>query len=574
LALLAIAVYLPSLSGEFLWDDNTSVTESEIVHDPGGWWKAWVAPPRSHPDYFPLTTTAFWLQWRLWGLNPVGYHCISVLLHAGCVVLFHRLLRELKFPGAWAAAALVAVHPVNVESVAWIAEQKNLLCLIFALPAFQYFVRWHRDGGARDYRISLGCHAAALAAKASVVGLPVAFAAYLFWRGVRPGKRELLGLAPFLLASLLFGLLVIHFQHHRAMGAWSIEMPGLLARIGGASSAWWFYLGKILWPMPLATLYPRWTIDPPQAIHLFAALVIAVGLGVLWRGPSREFRSVAFGLTVFSLLLAPALGFIKMSFMRYGLVADHFQHLALPAVGATLVCGGAALLPGRSLVWKRLSQTLVIGFGVLFCGLTWQRAALHASHDALWKDALAKNRSIAQPHNILGSIAAAKGDFPAAEGHFREAVRLQPGDAQALTNLGLTFADRGRLPEALPWFQQAAEAAADGSHPPAFVNLARTHLQLGQSEAGLRVLGSAAERFPENLLLNSAAGASLLLAGKPAEALAFLERSERLDPRGASTKFYLAQALGALGRGAEAAGKQEEAERLDPTLRGARMPAM
>jgi tetratricopeptide (TPR) repeat protein len=385
-------------------------------------------------------------------------------------------------------------------------------------------------------------------------------------------RRELLALAPFLLASLLFGLLVIHFQHHRALGVWHIAMPGLLARIAGAASAWWFYLGKILWPIPLATLYPRWTIDPPQPVPLLSAAVITLGLVVLWKSQRREFRAAAFGFTVFSLLLAPALGFIKMSFMRYGLVADHFQHLALPAVGATLVCGGTAVLSGKSPRWTQLGRLLGIAFGIFFCAITWQRAALHSSHEALWKDTAAKNPASAQPHNILGSIAASRGDFIAAEGHFREAIRLQPGDAHALTNLGLTFADRGRLAEALPWLQQATAAAADGHHPPAFVNLARTHLQLGQKEEGLRVLEDAAARFPENLLLNSAAGASLLLAGKPAQALPCLQRSEQIDPKSASTKFYLAQTLAALGRAADAAEKQREAERLDPTLRGATLP--
>jgi len=572
LFLLAVVIYFPSLGGGFLWDDNTSVTESEIVRNPGGWWQAWFSPPPSHPDYFPLTTDVFWLQWRLWGDHPFGYRLVNLLLHGGCAVLLWRLLREMALPAAWAAAAWVAVHPVNVESVAWIAELKNVLCLACALPAVQYFVRWTRTDSPRDYRISLACHGAALAAKASVVALPLVLVAFLFWRGPRPGKREALAIAPFLLLSLVFGLLVMHFQHQRAMGDWEILMPGLLSRIGGAASAWWFYAGKALWPLNLATIYPRWAIDPPQSWQLLLAVATLAALVILWRLPSQPARAAAFGLSAYSLLLAPALGLIKMSFMRHGLVADHFQHLALPALGSTLVCGGAALMAARPLLWRRVALGLFGVSALLFFGLSWQRALLHANQEALWEDALTKNPQSPAPHVNLGSIHAGRGAFPAAENHFREAIRLGPEDARTLTNLGLTFADRGRYEEAAPWFRKAVALSGRAAYPPAHLNLARALVQLNQQEEGIRVLAQAADRFPDNLLINSAAGASLVLAGKPAEALPCLERSERLDPRGAATKFYLAAAFQALGRNREAAEKRAEAIRLDPSLNGAKLP--
>jgi tetratricopeptide (TPR) repeat protein len=482
------------------------------------------------------------------------------------------LLRELALPAAWAAAVWVAVHPVNVESVAWIAELKNVLCLAFALPCFQYFVRWRRTGSPRDYRISLACHGAALAAKASVVALPLVLLAYLFWRGSRPGKREALAIAPFLLLSLVFGLLVMHFQHQRALGDWEIVMPGLLSRIGGAASAWWFYLGKVIWPLNLTTIYPRWGIDPPRVGQLLSGLVAVAGLVALWRFPSPAARATAFGLTAYTLLLAPALGLIKMSFMRHGLVADHFQHLALPALAATLVCGGASLTAARSLVWRRAACGLLCVSGLVCFGLSWQRAGLHANQEALWEDALIKNPQSPLPHANLGTIHAGRGEFPAAETHFREAIRLGPEDARTLTNLGLTFVDRGRPEEAVPWLRKAVALSDRFAYPPAHLNLARALVQANQQVEGLRVLAQAADRFPDNLLINSAAGASLVLAGKPAEALPCLERSERLEPRGAATKFYLAAALQALGRNREAAEKRAEAIRLDPSLNGAQLP--
>lgn len=559
LALLAIAVYLPSLGGEFLWDDNTSVTESEVVHDPGGWWKAWVAPPRSHPDYFPLTTTAFWLQWRLWGLNPAGYHWVSVLLHAGCVVLFHRLLRELKFPGAWAAAALVAVHPVNVESVAWIAEQKNLLCLIFALPAFQYFVRWHRDGAGRDYQISLGCHAAALAAKASVVGLPVLFAAYMIWRDGRFGRRSLRVLLPFIGLSVAFAGLVIHFQHERAVGEWQIVMPGLPGRIGGAALAFWFYLGKAVWPFPLATIYPQWNLQFQLAWPLGLAFLTIGGLGALWGLRAGRFRGLAFGLTGYGVLLGPTLGLVKMSFLRHAPVADHFQHLALPALVGTLVVSGFMVAgQWRAQTGRRAGALFLVGIGLWFGGLSWQRAALHGSHEALWRDALAKNPASPQPHQMLGTIAALRGENASAEIRFRRAIDL--GSPEALINLGITLCNAGRFEEAIPWLQRGATAGVNPGQ--AYAQWARALVELNRTEEALGVLEEGATRYPGNLLINSAAGAAFVMARQPAKALGFLERCERLAPRDVGTKLSIAQALEALGRGREAAEKQAEARRI------------
>jgi Flp pilus assembly protein TadD len=559
LAFLAIAVYLPSLGGEFLWDDNSSVTESEIIRDAGGWWKAWIAPPRSHPDYFPLTTTSFWVQWRLFGDHPMGYRLVSVLLHASSVVLLWRLLRELALPGAWLAAAWMAIHPVNVESVAWIAEQKNLLCLVFALPAFQSFVRWHRTGAPGDYRLALACHAAALASKASVVALPLVFTAYLFWRGTRPGKREVLALAPFLACSLAFGLLVIHFQHQRAVGAWEIAMPSWPGRIGGAAMAFWFYLGKALWPFSLATIYPRWPLDPPQAGQILLALATAGGLATLWIAPGGRnwLRGLAFGLTTYALLLAPALGLIKMSFMRHSLVADHFQHLALPALLATAVATGA----GAATRWPRLRarpQAANAGLaivGVILATLSWQRAALHGSHEALWQDALAKNPGSAQPYQMLGTIAALRGDTAAAETQFRRAIAL--GSPEASTNLGITLCNAGRFEDALPLLRRGAESGISPGQ--SYTQWARALTELDRTGEALGVLEAGANRYPENILLNSAAGASFVMALQPAKALEFLERCERLASNDPQTKLYLAQALEALGRDREAAEKRAAA---------------
>lgn len=564
LFLLAAAIYLPSWQGEFLWDDDTSVTESEIIQDPGGWWKAWVAPPHSHPDYFPLTTTSFWMEWHLWGDHPAPYRVANILLHATCALLLWRLLVAMGLPAAWWAAAIFAVHPVNVESVAWIAERKNLLAMVFAIPAFHAFVNWTESADSRSYWPALGFFALALAAKASVVALPLVFLGYLWWKnGKLPGLGDFRRVVPFLLLSLGFGLLVVHFQHTRAVGNWEIVMPGLLARLAGAVKSYWFYVGKVLWPFPLATIYPRAILEPVSFLSWVLVGMTLGGIGALWLGARPWSRSLAFGLTAYGLLLAPALGFIEMSFMKYSLVADHFQHLALPALIATVVCGCASLSQPFPVLVRRLP---LVGTGVIviLASLTWSWAGVHATHEGLWRDQLAKFPKTSLAHNILGTILSGQGKLTQAEEHFRQASAMVPHDPIILTNLGTVTMAQGRDAEAAEWLRQTMRTRS--GDPRAFISLAVLQIKGGDLEGGLDLLKEGAHRYPKNAEVTSAAGASLLLDDRPAEAIPFLTQCEQIEPRNAFVKWDLARAYEALGQHEQARTYRRAALELNPDL--------
>jgi len=569
LVLLALAVYLPSWRGGFLWDDDTSVTESEIVKDAGGWWKAWVAPPPSHPDYFPLTTTTYWMEWRLWGANPVGYRAFNILLHALCVLLLWRLLREMKLPGAWWAAAIFAVHPVNVESVAWIAERKNVLAMVFAIPAFQAFVRWDTTRVAKWYWAALALFVAALAAKASVVALPVVFFAYQWWRhGRLPDRAELRAAVPFLAASFLFGILVLHFQHTRAMAEWQIPMGGMVSRTCGAAQAYWFYLSKAVWPFGLTTIYPKWSIDPLQAWQVVLAMGTALMVGGLWFTRAASLRALAWALTAYGLLLLPALGLIKMSFMRYSPVADHFQHLALPVIVATVVCGSEALLQ-RAGWFRKPRGVLFTAVAVILFGLSWQRAGLHSSNGLLWQDSLAKNPASGASHNVYGAWLEKMNRFAEADTHFQAAVRLSPSDPLILNDIGIFAAKQGHHQDSIGWFLKAIEANPHRSDP--YLHLARSRAELEDSDGALDALKRGAEACPDNLSLVSSAAAAFFVAGRAEEALGYFQRCEVIAPDNAFVKDDMARVLSRLGRHEEAEKKLREARALDPSL-GKRAP--
>jgi Flp pilus assembly protein TadD len=455
--------------------------------------------------------------------------------------------------GAWIAAALFAVHPVNVESVAWISERKNLLAMLFAIPSFFYFIRWDTTKRFPPYLAALACFFLATSAKASVVTLPLVFAAWSVWRyGFASLRRVALPLIPFLLISLGFGLAVMHFQYTRALGDWDIQMPGILGRIGQANLAFWFYFYKSILPTDLATIYPGWPLDPSSLPVLLVSTASLVALCLLWTREEKFARNLAFGLTTYALLLLPTLGVLKMSFMKYAPVSDHFQHLALPAILATIACGTLSFLNNPTHL-RSLALCLVFCIVALLAYSSASRARIHASHEALWRDAMAKNPASPQPHTVLATILQKSGCTREAGTHFEEAARLAPDDPITLTNLGVHFLETKQPEKAKLALKNAV--ATGRKYPDAYINLSRALLEQGDLDQALGVLKTGAHAFPGDLTINSAAGASLLLAEQYSEALVFIENCEKIAPENTGFKRDAAEALKGLGRQDEAAAK-------------------
>jgi Flp pilus assembly protein TadD len=559
LALLTISIlpYAGSWNGEFLWDDNSAILDSELIKDSSGWWKIWIAPPPSHPDYFPLTTLSFWTEWRVWGDSPVGYRVVNTLLHAASVLMLWRLLCAMGLSGAWIAAALFAVHPVNVESVAWISERKNLLAMLFAVPSFFYFIRWDTTKRLPAYLAALVCFFLATSAKASVVTLPLVFATWSVWRyGFTSLRRFAVPLIPFLLISLGFSIAVIHFQNTRAVGDWDIQMPGILGRIGQAGMAFWFYLGKGVFPIGLATIYPRCNLDPNAALALLLAGLLIAGGGLLWIRRDKISLGLAFGLTSYALLLLPTLGLLKMSFMKYAPVSDHFQHLALPAILATMACGIASLL-NHYPRFKRPATIFACCMLAVLASASASRARIHASHEALWRDAMTKNPDSPQPHTILATILQESGRVGEAEAHFQEAARLAPDDQLILTNLGVYLLQTKQPKKAESTLQKAISAG--NKYPETYIYLSRASMEQGDLDKALDTLAAGCIAFPGDVPLNSTAASSFLVAGRFAEALHYIEQCERLLPDNpAAFRKEAAAALRGLGRHEEPATKLRE----------------
>ncbi len=534
---LILLTYYPALSGGFIWDDDSHLTANPCVVGPLGLKDIWTS---AHVRICPLVQTTFWLEYRLWGLHPMPYHLVNILCHAGAALALWRVLRALRVPGAWFGAALWAVHPVQVESVAWITELKNTQSGLFFLLAVLCFCRSRQEKSASEpqrlfdgyYRLTLVFAGLALTSKSSTVVLPLILALCAWWMDRRwHWRRNVLQLAPLVLLSAMSGVVTLWTQ--KLEGAFDPQFAlGYAERAAVAGKVVWFYAGKLLWPHPLIFIYPRWRIDPASFAAYLPTLAIVALLIVLWWQRDRWARIPFFTLAYFVAALLPVLGLIDTFFWRYSFVGDHFQYLAgmgpLALAGAGLTTGLGAL--GQPSRWLRPG---ICGALLLtLCLLASRQCATYKNDEILWTATLARNPASWMSHNNLGIIL---DDLPGRQAeaifHYQEALRLGPENAKAHSNLA---GDLGKIPG------REAEAIA-------------------HAEAALRIdphLGWAHYHLAELLAAQP---------GRQAEAIAHYEQALRLMPNSAEIHCKLAFELARVpGRETEGIAHFREALRLRP----------
>ncbi len=315
-------------------------------------------------DYWPLTNSSFWLEWRLWGMNPVGYHVTNVVLHIAAALLIWLILNSLAIPGAYLAAILFVVHPVNVESVAWIAQRKNTLSMLFFMLSILCYLRGcqpqrtadHESRTTRWYWLSLLAFLLAMLSKGSVAILPVLLLGIIWWRCRRITIADCLQLAPFLLIAVVLTGVNIWFQTH---GSEPIRSASFPERLAGAGAILWFYLSKSLLPVNLIFVYPQWHLDPKAALWwLPLSAAILVTLALVRQGNSRNWgRHLLFAWSWFGVALLPVLGFTDVYFMKFSQAADHYSYIALVAVVALVAAAWSA--------WRKNCNTIMAKFATL-----------------------------------------------------------------------------------------------------------------------------------------------------------------------------------------------------------------
>ena len=582
-----ILAYLPALTGALIWNDSDYVT-APALRSLGGLARIWTEPGATQ-QYYPLLHSAFWVQHRLWEDDPLGYHVVTLLLHAGSAVLFALVLRRLfaaespqpagaadragrtpaagaaappgSYAGAgWIAALLFALHPVHVESVAWIAEQKNTLSLAFYLAASLVYLRFDRTRRAGAYAAALALFVCSLLCKTVTATLPAALMVAFWWkRGRLDWRRDILPLLPWLAVGAVSGLFSswVEQAYVGAQGA-DFSLPPV-ARALVAGRAVWFYAGSLAWPFGLNFIYPRWTVDASVGWQwLFPLGVLATG-AALWalRGRTRG-PFAAFLFFVGSLF--PALGFVNLYGARYSWVWDHWQYL--PDLGP-LALAAAGLAVGVRAA-PRAGLGLVAALALLLGALTWSHCGMFHDNQTLYRTTLARNPGSWMAHNNLGlALSKIPGRIDDAVAEYGEALRLKPDIAEAHTNLGNALSTvPGRLDEAIAQYEEALRlnpnyADAHFYLANALVQSRRIPEAIGHYEEALRIQHDLAEAS-NNL------GMILCRTGRTQEGLARIEAAIRMQPDFAQAHFARGAALLQSGRRDEAVAEYEKVLQLRP----------
>jgi protein O-mannosyl-transferase len=554
-----LVAYWPALHGGFLWDDDAHVTQPALrsLH---GLWRIWFDVGATQ-QYYPLLHSAFWMEHRLWGDAVFGYHLANLLLHAGAACLVVMIVRRLDLPGAWLAGFVFALHPVCVEAVAWISEQKSTLSAVFYLAAALTYLHFDRTRRTSQYFIAFGLFVAAMLSKTVTATLPAALLVVFWWkRGRLEWKRDVLPLLPWFVLGAAGGLFTA-FVERKFVGAEGADYALTLGeRCLLAGRVIWFYLGKLVWPANLTFIYSHWKIASAQWWQYLFPLGVLAAAAVLWL-VSKPRRGALAGFLFFVGSLFPVLGFFNVYPFVYAYVADHFQYLA--SLGIIVpVATGLTMAAGRiqaRAVWGLLLVTLGV--------LTWRQSGMYRDAVTLYQETLVRNPDCWMAHNNLGTeLALIPGRSPEAIAHFEAALRIKPDSARAHYDLGLNLAkSSGRMTDAIPHYVEALRISPD--FPEAHNNLGIALAQIpGRIPEAISHFEAALRIKPEYQEARNNLGAVLSkIPGRASEAMSMYEDVLRANPDNAEAHNNLGSALSNIpGRMSDAIVQFEKALRIDP----------
>jgi protein O-mannosyl-transferase len=472
---IVVIAYVPALKAGFIWDDPRYVVENETLRSAEGLSQIWFDVGAT-VQYYPLVFTTLWIDYQLWGLNPVGYHLINILLHACSAILLWRILKRLQLPGAWFAAALFALHPVHVESVAWVTERKNVLSALFYLSALLSYLHFlpltggdtgkakPRETGPRKlFVLALVFFICALFSKTVTCTLPVAIGLLLWWKRDRLSVKELLPLVLMLAFGAVAAVMTIYMERNtvRAEGAdWAFSTPDRLIIAGRAL---WFYLAKLLLPIKLTFNYVKWDLTANRALQFMAPISAVAFIAALWALRYRLGKGLATAFLFFGVSLLPALGFVNVYPMRYSFVADHFQYIA--SIGPLALAAGFFFTrlprPSAGKSYSMAQAITVAAILMILTGLTWQQTGIYKNREILWLDTLEKNPISFLGHCNLGNVYLESERYPLALEELREAVRLKPDMHEARAGLGKALVHSGQVDEGITQYREAIRLKPD-----------------------------------------------------------------------------------------------------------------
>jgi tetratricopeptide (TPR) repeat protein len=559
--LTTILAYSPALNGGVLLDDDDHIPKPEL-QSIEGLYRIWFEVGATF-QYYPLLYSAFWVEHKLWNDSVLGYHLVTLLWHMLAVSLVYFILVRLKIPGALLAAAIFALHPVMVESVAWMSEQKNTLSAVFCLSAMLAYLKFDESRRRSYYFTSLWLFVLGLLTKTPMTApLPAALLVIFWWqRGNLSWKQDVRPLLPLFVLGAMGGLMTA-WMERKVVGAEGIDFELTLLQRGlVAGRVIWFYLGKLVWPANLVFMYPRWDINPAQWwqwLYPIATLGAFIGLWAMrrrWRGPLAAWL-------LFVGTLVPVLGFLNVYPFIFSYVADHFQYLASLSIIVLVSAGIATGLERASVPIRRSGVALCILLAGTLAVLTSKQSRMYRDVVTLYRTTLERNPDAWLPHNNLGTILSSQGQQQEAIEHFRAAIRAKPNYANGYLNLGMALADTGQLPEAFDHLHKAIELSPNSVDAHRALGDALTNAER-HAEAIVVYQAALALRPDDSRTLNNL-GAALTTIGRFSQAIEQLQKAVRLNPDYAEGRGNLGDALVKSGNLSEGIAELQRAAALEP----------
>ncbi len=574
LGLLVFGSYFPAFLAGFVWDDE-AFTEAAAVRELSGLWRIWSSPRaiENEGHYWPLVYTTFWLEHKLWGFAPAGYHAVNVALHLANTLLLWRLAGRLAVPGAWLLAAVFAVHPLHVESVAWVIERKDLLSGLFYLAAFLAFVRFTEEslpdpggGAASDggpafteggsfgeggafretWRLpgrrghglparrgspwkhwfrALALFVLAMLSKSIAVTLPAALVIVQWWKRGRVTGPDLLRIAPFFAVGL--AVTIADLSLYQAREPLSLGYS-VVERLLIAAHALWFYAGKLLWPADLIVIYPHWEVSAADPLAWGWVAASAAAAAALWLLRRRVGRGPLAGALFFAVTLSPVLGFVDYGYMQFSFVADRFQYLAGIGVMAVLVgaaAHGAGRLPEG---WRKGAGGAAAAVLVLLGALTWRQSEIYRDEVTFFTWVVSHNPAARGAQGNLGTALLEARRPEEALAAMLVALEQDPADVKALANAGAALVRTGRLEEAEERLRHAL--TLDPRHTIALQNLGESLRKQGRFEEALEYYRAAMETDAGNAMPHAGMGDALFRLGRYEESLRSFDRALAREP--------------------------------------------
>jgi tetratricopeptide (TPR) repeat protein len=569
IAALALFAYWPALHGQFVWDDSSWTTEiSGLLKDWSGLYSIWFRPDAMQ-QYYPLDGTTFWIDYHLWGFRPLPYHAENILLHATSALLFWSLLKRLRVPGAWLAGAIFAVHPLMVESVAWITERKNVLSMVLYLSALLAYGTFNsywqevskplpRRWGA--YGLALVLFTAALLSKTTTFALPAVILLIYWWKQGRIRWADVWPTIPFFAVSIVLCKITANLEanHVGAKGPeWQISF---VSRCLIAGRVFWFYIAKFLWPAQLIFIYPRWTVNPESWKQwLFPLSAIALLL-TLWGSRNRVGRGPLAAALFYVGTLFPVLGFLNAYFMRYSFVSDHWTYL--PSLSLYALAAAGLVQLSRYLRAPALPYGFAGAALPILAALTWRQCHVYSDLQTLWVDTLNKNPTAWLAHNNLGIIYREQGNLDEAANQYHESLRYNPTYAEAHNNLGVVLKRQGKIDQAVMQYELALKSAPN--FPNAIFNLGLALEILGKNDDAIARYRQALQLEPDFFEAHFALAGILMHTGKIEESLQEYDQAVQIQPDSAKAHAGFALALARHGNLADAIANWQAALRIQP----------